>query len=228
MAKALTDDIRVILFDADKTLYAINTENAYSKVYSFLSDELKVAKETLQKEHKEEILKIKESLEPAKRDYRHTLEQLIRKRAKKNVSHLTDTAYQMFWNQIVDDLEKDEDTIDLLETLSKKYILAVATDEFYPLVERKLNKVLGNWKDYFHTIISADKLNTMKPSSKYYEEAMTLFKVKPSELVMIGDSWKRDLEPAKVLGIFTILVNEKEEGSPDVHIKKLSQLTKIF
>jgi putative hydrolase of the HAD superfamily len=227
MANALKkENIRVILFDADKTLYDIHTEKAYEQVYSLLSQELGPSIKQLQQEHREEVLKIKDSLDPTKRDHRYTLEHLIKNHTK-SYKVLTDKAYSLFWDQILKDLGKKKETLEILNTLSKQYILAIATDEFYPLVERKLNKVLGNWKEYFHVIISSDKVGTMKPSTKYYTEAMDLFQVKAEHIVMIGDSWKRDLAPAKELGIFTILINKKE-GSPDLVLENIGQLKKIF
>ncbi len=48
--------------------------------------------------------------------------------------------------------------------------------------------------------------------------------INPEQGLMIGDSWKRDLEAAREVGLKTVLVAPQREGNPHFWIKELSEL----
>lgn len=220
--------LRLLIFDADKTLYDIDAKEAYEELYRFLSKKLNIPVAQIKEEHAKEIEKIKTSLDPAKRNYGYALEKVLRKHLREESTPILQEALNGFWSRVVKNLKPKKQVVETISSLSKQYILIIATDEFYSIVEQKLNKIFGNWRDYFHTIISCDKVGSMKPSERYYDEAMRLVNTSPQETVMIGDSWKRDLELAKKQGIKTILLAEQSEGSPDHVIRSPPELKKIL
>ncbi|MDY6788660.1 MAG: HAD family hydrolase, partial [Candidatus Nanohaloarchaea archaeon] len=118
----------------------------------------------------------------------------------------------------------------ILEKLEERGVelLAVASDEFKRPLERKLNKVLGSWKDYFNHLITPRETESMKPSEEFYNSVLEKEGLDPADVAMVGDSWKRDLEPAQRCGLITILVSEEKKGDPDFHIKNLEELEEIM
>lgn len=229
MGKGLDlSSVRVILFDADKTLYDIHTDRAYKELFSFLSKNLDVKAATLRKEYDTEVLKIKTSLVPAERNYSYTFRKVVQKHTRNDVEALVSDASKIFWDVVIKDLTPKKDVVKTIETLSRNHVLLIATDEFFPIVERKLNRIFKDWRLYFREILSCDKVGTMKPSARYYEEAMKLTKATKTEICMVGDSWRRDLEPAKKIGIPTILFSEKTEGAPDKTVATFKELPKLF
>ena len=53
----------------------------------------------------------------------------------------------------------------------------------------------------------------MKPSPTLFREAFAAFDVHPSEILFAGDSLKRDVKPAKALGLATAWINRQAADS---------------
>jgi putative hydrolase of the HAD superfamily len=70
---------------------------------------------------------------------------------------------------------------------------------------------------------------TNKKSKKFFKSILKKLKLKPQEVVMVGDNIKRDIEPAKELGIITILiVREHPEKRAKYSIKSMGELPKLI
>lgn len=219
--------IKTIIFDADYTLYKINKKRAYDCLYSFLSLKLKAPKEKIMEDHKEILNKLKLLSEPDKRKLSYSIKEIFEKYGFENNEKILEEGLKIFWNQIIEDLGVLPGIADILRELNKNYKLAIASDEFIEILERKLEKIFGEWENYFEFLITPDTTGSMKPSKKYYEIILEKTGFLPEEAIMIGDSWNRDLEPAKSLGIKTILISDEKEGEPDFWIKDIKEIIKI-
>ena len=60
-------------------------------------------------------------------------------------------------------------------------------------------------------IISAEMAHACKPNKAIFEKAMEIAKVKPNEVIHIGDSITSDIEPAKLLGITPVYISRKQD-----------------
>ena len=60
-------------------------------------------------------------------------------------------------------------------------------------------------------IISAEMARACKPDKAIFEKAMEIAKVKPNEVIHIGDSLTSDIEPAKLLGITPVYISRKQD-----------------
>ena len=60
-------------------------------------------------------------------------------------------------------------------------------------------------------IISAEMARACKPNKAIFEKAMEIAKVKPDEVIHIGDSITSDIEPAKLLGITPVYISRKQD-----------------
>lgn len=220
--------IKVIAIDADHTLYEIFTEKAYEKFFSYLSKELDIEAETLKEVFFEKLEEIKKLKEPEKRRREYCLKKTLEKLNVKYSQDIISSSLKIFWNEVLNSLKPKKGVIDFVEKCSKNYILGVFTDEFKEIVEEKLEKVFGNWKEYFKFLITPEDVGEMKPSEKYYEKTLEITKARAEEIAVIGDSWERDLKIAKEKGMVTILIAEKKEGNPDFFVKDFEELEKSF
>lgn len=204
--------IKAIIFDADGTLYKVKTEKAYKKMFLWLDNKTGINSEKLEKKFKEIVNEILNSdpKNPAKRKRKYSLKKTLTHFNIK--SELTEEALQIFWNQIIKDLEFSEETKQIIEKLNKKYILVIASEEFKENLELKLNKIFSDYKKYFSLLVTPELTNEMKPSEKFYQIALERLNLKPEEFLVIGDNWQKDLELAKNLGMKTILINKEKEG----------------
>ncbi len=102
-----------------------------------------------------------------------------------------------------------------LEVLSGRFPLAVATSATHSNVtdmKKALDRVhIGH---YFSHMFSAVELQIRKPDPRFFLRVLHAAGTKPSEAVMVGNSYKKDIEGAKKAGLQTVWFNEKKlEGA---------------
>ncbi len=227
--------LKAIIFDADNTLYKVKKDNAYGGMFAFLEKETGVRAEILEKEWKAilgNILSSPDSRSLKMRSRERSIQLLLEKSGisdRERIKKISDAALLQFWKRIVSDLEFGGNEKEILSGIKKKYALAIASDEFRKPLEAKLNRVFGDWRIYFKFLISAEDAGEQKPSLKYWTMALEKLKIKPPEALAVGDSWERDLAPAKKAGIKTVLLSEGGENkNADFTIKSLTELARAL
>lgn len=117
----------------------------------------------------------------------------------------------------------------VLQMLSKKYPIVLVSN-FYG----NLDSVLKDFglSDCFKKVIESAKVGVRKPSSAILEMGISALHLKPEEVLVVGDSFKNDIAPARKLGCQTLLLDGKKwEGeetiSPD-ELKTINSLDEIF
>ncbi|MCD6092583.1 MAG: HAD family hydrolase [Candidatus Aenigmarchaeota archaeon] len=227
----MTRMIKAIIFDADGTLYKTRTADAYKKQFEFLEEKTGKKSEKIEarwKKVKDNVLKY-DAKNPEKRKREFiTTQTLIRLGIDpKRSENLAKMSLKIFWTHVLKDLKHEKDVKKVVSRLGKKYELVVASDEFRKNLNAKLNKILGDWKNYFKFLITPDIVKEMKPSKKYYEKVLKKLRLGRNEVIVVGNSWENDLKPAKEMGIKTVLINDKIEGEPVHWIKNMKELEKI-
>ncbi|MCH5241259.1 MAG: HAD family hydrolase [Muribaculaceae bacterium] len=115
----------------------------------------------------------------------------------------------------------------VLEELSKKYPLVLVSN-FYGNIESVL-KDFGIF-DCFKKVIESAKVGVRKPDTKIFELGIKALELKPEEVLVVGDSLKNDINPAKKLGCHTLLLEGKgwDDTTPLQHdgesIRKLDEI----
>ena len=122
--------------------------------------------------------------------------------------------------------EVDLELVECIKYLASKYDLCVATNWFTDQQVERLKRY-GIY-EYFSEIIGCDQYN-LKPDLEMYTYLSNGFL--PGEVVMVGDSFTNDIEPALKLGIYCFYVTEEEKKTRDnlyMHIKSVKELRKIL
>ncbi|MCD6381617.1 MAG: HAD family hydrolase [Candidatus Aenigmarchaeota archaeon] len=223
--------IRAVFFDADGTLYRINKKRAYDELFKFLEDRIKLDRKLIEdkwNELKNEIMNSQARWDPEKRKREYLLRKLLEYFNVENIELIIKQSLELFWYIVLLEMEAMPYAKEVLEDLSNRYILVVTSEEFENILKKKLDAVLGDWKKYFKFLITPDETKIMKPSKRFYEFSMKKLDLKSNEVVVIGNSWEKDLKPAKEIGIKTILLNIRKEGEPDFQIKSLKELKDIL
>jgi len=65
---------------------------------------------------------------------------------------------------------------------------------------------------YFFGFITSKELHATKPSPAFFQGIMHLYGLAPSEVIMIGNDYNKDIAGAKNAGLKTVLIT-KEQGS---------------
>lgn len=119
----------------------------------------------------------------------------------------------------------------LLNTLKTKYPMVLVSN-FYG----NLNSVLKDYKVdvYFDKVIESSVAGIRKPNPDIFRKGLEALHLNAKEVVVVGDSYKNDIEPAQLLGCSTIWLKGKEwesendkDKKADYVIKNLSELLLI-
>lgn len=101
---------------------------------------------------------------------------------------------------------KVEEAKPVLEALRNKYPLVLVSN-FYGNVETVL-KDFGLDR-YFPKVIESAVVGVRKPDPKIFELGVEALKLKPEETVVVGDSLRKDIEPAEKIGCQAIWIKGK-------------------
>jgi putative hydrolase of the HAD superfamily len=120
--------------------------------------------------------------------------------------------------------------IPTLNQLKKKYRLAILSDA--PKIQAWIRLAAMGIQDKFDMVITFDETKSKKPSLKPFLYILKKLRLRPEECIMIGDSLKRDVAPAKRLGFKTVFAKygedkEKARVKPDYVINDIKELLKI-
>ncbi len=123
------------------------------------------------------------------------------------------------------------DTVAALRELQKRYRLAVISNIDDDLFEQT-RKYLGV---EFEVVVTAEQSGSYKPSTQNFELALQRLKIRPDNLLHVGQSIYHDVLPAQSLGISAVWVNRKSArpgigavraaaGKPDLEVPDLATL----
>lgn len=124
---------------------------------------------------------------------------------------------------------------EMLETLSKKYKLIVASHTQGLFTDLELQE-LGIRKYFTNCVYSSD-IGFKKTADDFFKECINISECKPEECVMVGDNMQEDIVMAQRNGINTIwIINPatkdkfKAEVVPDqqIEIEKIIDLPKVI
>ncbi len=96
--------------------------------------------------------------------------------------------------------EKFDDT-DMLEKLDTQFAVL---SNFHGGLNSILEQQFGA---LFQELLVSENENVRKPNIEFYKRAMSKLKVKPEDILYIGDSIKLDLEPALKVGMNAYLID---------------------
>lgn len=134
----------------------------------------------------------------------------------------------VYWPEveILDGIEES------LKEISTKYTICIASnagDSDKKLMGRALER--AGIREYFEYLFTSKELGYNKPDERFFKEIAARIGVQPSECIMVGNDYKKDIIPSKKIGMKTVLYTEEMEGnnsSADYIIKSMSGLTKII
>ncbi|MBN1121434.1 MAG: HAD-IA family hydrolase [Anaerolineae bacterium] len=102
------------------------------------------------------------------------------------------------------------------------YQVVVATNPGLPMMATGQRMAWGEvfQPDYrFETVTSLETMHFGKPHAEYYAEIAAGLGVKPSEAIMVGDSWDDDMIGAAAAGLHTYWVTENGDPPPDETVR---------
>lgn len=190
--------IKRLIFDIDNTL--IEWKNEYWKTLEDVYVELNIKSN---EEMKRNIIKAVDTYEEFNKYYnRENMLEHINKTTNYNFDINFLNAMLKKFEKCVPD--KDEKLTNLLEYLSKKYELVILTNWFKDIQEKRLENF--GILHYFSKIFAGETFK-IKPYKESFIKAMENRTV--DECIMIGDSFKNDIQGAINAGIKAIYITQE-------------------
>lgn len=126
-----------------------------------------------------------------------------------------------------------EKTRNVVESLSRRYPLVLVTN-FYGNMPTVLKEFA--LEKYFITIVESSIVGIRKPDPVLFALGVEALSLPPTDVVVIGDSYRKDIFPAHTLGCHTVWIKgigwEEEipqpNAQPDAIIKSLEELTPLL
>lgn len=198
---------KLVIIDLDNTL--VNTRPAAKEAYKQAINHLAKAigrehdNKKLYNHWKKIVQRVLGEKKPQFRRFEYSLGQLMEEQ-KIDQKHLA-TCLHTYQKTLLELLESQNGARDLLTWLKDQgHTVIVATGSAKQEAAKKLKK--SELFSFIDDIVSADDVDTMKPSQLYYQKAMLLAGAKASNTVVVGDSQLEDIDPAAALGLQALLV----------------------
>jgi putative hydrolase of the HAD superfamily len=227
---------KVIFFDLDHTLWDYESNSCETLQELFDSYDLKASGVVDCMIFQQQFKKVNTDLWELYDRGLITSEVIRKERFKKILSHFEIVNEELCEKLSIDYLYACPKKSTLLpfatETLlylAERYPMTIVTNGFEEIQNLKLTA--GNLHGFFQHIVTSQKAGAKKPSREIFEYAMKANRVRPHEVVMIGDNLMTDIGGALNASIDTIYFNPEKIGH-DVNVNHeiscLSELQNIL
>lgn len=133
-----------------------------------------------------------------------------------------DHFYQTEFKKLKDITERWPAAVELVRaSFAKGLQVVIATNPMFPrtAVETRLEWAGVPEADFPYTLITTyENMHAVKPHQAYYQEIMDKVGCNPENALMVGDDWRRDIEPAAALGLFTYWIQLPGTTPPDASL----------
>ena len=118
----------------------------------------------------------------------------------------------------------------LIELIRRGYKLGIISDA--PAFQAWSRLAGMKLMHFFDFVIAFEETKRRKPNQLPFKLAVKKLKLKPNEIMMVGDDPRRDIAGAKKIGMVTVLAKYgqvfKARVKPDFEINDISELLKIL
>lgn len=112
----------------------------------------------------------------------------------------------------------------IIEQLKVNYNLGLVSN-YYGNVQTVLSEL--GLASYFDVIVDSSMVGIRKPDKRIFKVIINELNVNPSDIIVVGDSYKNDIVPAKLLGCRTIWLKVKV-WSDNINTEKADKIIKTI
>ena len=120
--------------------------------------------------------------------------------------NLTVKFEKLYWDSFFKKMKLFDGVLDFLKKCRKNNIkICLITDLTAKIQFEKIHRLkIGK---YLNFIVSSEEAGRDKPHQNIFKIALEKLKMQPSDVVLIGDDYEKDLAGGEKMGIKTILIN---------------------
>jgi putative hydrolase of the HAD superfamily len=219
--------IKAIAFDLDNTL--IDFWQMLNKSCDAAAQAM--VKQGLKADRRKAVREIFHIYDTKGYEYQMVFTDLIRKYNKKvdpRILAAGVVAYQKVKGEMIFPYP---DVVPVLKKLKKKYKLAILTDS--PGLQPFKRLAALGITSYFDVIVTFDDTHKHKPDPKPFRFLLKKLKLKPEQVMFVGDSPRRDLPGARAVGMvavfakYGLIPREREAPRADYTLHSFKDLLKV-
>ena len=115
--------------------------------------------------------------------------------------------------------------LEVLLYLSDRYPLYLVTNGFESMQTAKAES--GGIRKFFQDVITSERAGHKKPAREIFDYTLSIGKIAPEEVVMVGDNILTDIEGATNAGIDSVFYNPRKVESNDVATFEIADLLEL-
>lgn len=218
-----------LLLDLDNTLYDYSISHAYAKksVVQHCEAEFNIDETVILSAYEKARKKVHNELSETAASHNRLLyfqnmcEMLTINPIKQSLK-----LYNIYWDTFLENITPFGGVYELLEKYQNK--ICLVTDLTAHIQYRKIEKLKLN--KYCQSLVTSEEAGKDKPNPLMFKLALQKLNLKPSEVCMIGDNFKKDICGANNLNIHTIWLNHerKQESYNDSTIKEAKTFKEVL
>lgn len=229
--------IRAIFFDLDDTLHGFGNSSkpAMEKVYSAINSRYGIELEKLKEEYAALFRQAEENaFFDGRTSHEYRTERFTHLLKAFGVSDPPFVAelVKLYADTLKNNTRPFPETVSLLENLKGRFSLYLIT-EGPGDAQRTAVDILG-LGEYFEDMFVSGELKKIKATGELFNVSLEKSGLKPSEVVVVGDSYNRDIAGAMKAGIKGIWINRKnvllgpEDAAPYAQLHSLEHLESVI
>ena len=205
-------EIKGIFLDLDDTLYSYPTCNTAGKeaVFSLLSERLGVSNEDVKNAYMGARERVHRDLDGTGSSHSRFLyiQKAIEALTRTTNIQLTQEAHTLFWDSYFSKMELRPGVLDFLQKAKEQKIsIAIVTDLTTEIQFKKIDHL--GISDLIDVVVSSEEAGEEKHAPTMYQLTLEKTGLSPENIIMIGDSLRKDVETPKSLGIHALHLNEE-------------------
>lgn len=123
-----------------------------------------------------------------------------------NPGHLAWQGYQRYWNVYLDNMRISDGVIDFFKAAKKdKTRICFVTDLTADVQHQKIAR-FGLW-EYVDMMVTSEEVGVEKPKAEIFETALKKIALRNTDVCMIGDDYRKDIQGAVAVGIAAFWIN---------------------
>lgn len=205
--------IKAVVFDLDDTIYDYEYchEKAMEKFKDYCVNKFSITGEEFENSFNLAKKIVKNRLRNTAASHNRLLyvQNFLEIIGEKPTVHALDL-YNQYWNAMLEIMQPYEYVIPLFRKLAGENLkIGILTDLTAHIQYRKI-QYLGI-DEYIDTIVTSEEAGEEKPNNKMFDLVIEKFKLSPEEIIMIGDSYKKDILGAEAAGMHSIHFEKEDD-----------------
>lgn len=138
---------------------------------------------------------------------------------------------EAYWESYIDEMELFDDVVETFDAIAEAGLDIAIVSNLTTRIQLKKIQHLGI-ESNVDLVVTSEEAGSEKPASIMFTLPLSQLDLRPSEVVMVGDSVPADIEGGNAVGLTTVLFNADEGNldgrrQPDHHVHEFADVAGV-